>query len=74
MLPENGTVGEPLAVSYEVNNQKRFWPAFSVTIAELDGVEAFVKQPHAYLLHAAPRTTAIVPAEVIPAARASSPG
>ena len=33
-----------------------------MTVAELDGVEAFTKQPQAYMLHAAPRMTAIVPA------------
>jgi uncharacterized protein (DUF58 family) len=68
-LPENGVVGEPLAISYEVANEKTFWPTLSVTIAELDGVEAFAKQPHAYLLHVAAKTTATVPAELIPKRR-----
>jgi uncharacterized protein (DUF58 family) len=68
-LPENGVVGEPLAISYEVNNEKRFWPALSVTIAEMDGVEAFIKQPHAYMLHVAPKNSATVPAEFTPKRR-----
>jgi uncharacterized protein (DUF58 family) len=68
-LPENGVVGESLAISYEVRNQKRFWPTLSVTISELDSVDAFAKQPHAYLLHVASRTTAVVPAELIPRRR-----
>jgi uncharacterized protein (DUF58 family) len=68
-LPENGVVGEPLAVSYEVHNHKAFWPSLSVTIAEMDGVEAFAKQPHAYLLHVAANNTATVPAELIPKRR-----
>jgi uncharacterized protein (DUF58 family) len=68
-LPENGVVGESLAISYEVRNLKRFWPSLSVTFAELDSVDAFAKQPHAYLLHVAAGTRAIVPAELIPRRR-----
>jgi uncharacterized protein (DUF58 family) len=68
-LPENGVVGESLAISYEIRNQKRFWPALSITIAELDGMDAFAKQPHAYMLHAAAGASAIVPAELIPKRR-----
>jgi len=68
-LPENGVVGEPLAFSYEVRNQKKFWPSLSVTISELDSLDAFVRQPHAYLLHVAPKNTATIPAELIPKRR-----
>jgi uncharacterized protein (DUF58 family) len=68
-LPENGVVGEPLVISYHVENEKRFWPSLSVTIAELDGVDAFFKQPHAYLLHVAAQTSAAVPAELTPKRR-----
>jgi len=68
-LPENGVVGEPLAFSYEVRNQKEFWPSLSVTISELDSLDAFVRQPHAYLLHVAPKQTATIPAELIPKRR-----
>ncbi len=68
-LPENGVVGEPLGMNYEVRNDKWFWPTLSVTIAELDGAEAFIKQPHAYLLHAASKYSAIVPAELVPKRR-----
>src|SRR3954470_16791475 len=69
VLPEHGVIGQPMNVSYEFSNNKRFWPTFSVTIAELDGVEAFVKQPHGYLLHASARTTATVPVELLPKRR-----
>jgi uncharacterized protein (DUF58 family) len=68
-LPETAVVGAPAIITYHVQNTKRFWPSFSVTVAEVDGVEAFTKQPHAYMLHAAPRMTAIIPAEVIPKRR-----
>src|SRR5436189_177389 len=41
----------------------------SITLAELDGTEAFTHQLHAYLLHAAARTTATVPTQGIPKRR-----
>jgi uncharacterized protein (DUF58 family) len=69
VLPEHGSVGQTLVVNYEFTNRKRFWPSLSVTIAELDGADAFKKQPHGYLLHVAPRMTAIVPVELIPKRR-----
>lgn len=53
VLPEHAMVGRPLELGYEIENKKRFWPTLSVTLAELDGVEAFAMQPHAYLLHVA---------------------
>jgi uncharacterized protein (DUF58 family) len=68
-LPEHGIVGRPITISYHIHNAKRFWPSLSVTVAELDGAEAFTKQPQAYMLHAAARHTAIVPAEVTPKRR-----
>jgi uncharacterized protein (DUF58 family) len=68
-LPEHAVVGKPVTLLYEFTNTKRFWPSLSVTLGELDAAEAFVKQPHAYMLHAAPRTTATVPTEVIPKRR-----
>jgi len=68
-LPENGVVGQPMTVSYEFTNRKRFWPSLSITLAELDGVEAFQKQPHGYMLHAAARMTATVPVELVPKRR-----
>jgi uncharacterized protein (DUF58 family) len=69
VLPELAVVGQPTTISYEFQNQKRFWPTLSVMIAELDGTEAFAHQLHAYLLHAASGTTAIVPTEAIPKRR-----
>jgi uncharacterized protein (DUF58 family) len=68
-LPEHAVVGKPVTLLYEFTNTKRFWPSLSVTLGELDAAEAFVKQPHGYMLHAAPRTTATVPTEVIPKRR-----
>jgi uncharacterized protein (DUF58 family) len=68
-LPEHGVVGQTLTTTYEFVNRKRFWPSLSVTVAELDGAEAFLKQPHGYLLHAAPKMTARVPVELIPKRR-----
>jgi uncharacterized protein (DUF58 family) len=68
-LPEHGTVGQPITVNYEFTNNKRFWPSLSVTVAEIDGAEAFVKQPHGYLLHAAPKQTVNVPVELMPKRR-----
>jgi uncharacterized protein (DUF58 family) len=69
VLPEHGIVGAPMTISYHFHNEKRFWPSLSVTVAELDGAESFTKQPQAYMLHAAGKMTAIVPAEVIPKRR-----
>src|SRR4051794_34087337 len=69
VLPEHGVVGQPVTVTYEFTNTKRFWPSLSVTVAEIDGAEAFVKQPHGYLLHAAPKTVATVPVELLPKRR-----
>jgi uncharacterized protein (DUF58 family) len=68
-LPEHGVVGRPLTLTYEITNQKRYWPSLSVTLAELDGLEAFTRQPVAYMLHVAARATAHVPAELIPKRR-----
>jgi uncharacterized protein (DUF58 family) len=69
VLPESGCVGQTLTITYEITNRKRFWPSLSVAIAELDGAEAFTRQPQTYMLHAAPRMTASVPAIVIPKRR-----
>jgi uncharacterized protein (DUF58 family) len=69
ILPEQAVVGAPVTLLYEFGNAKRFWPSFSVTLGEVDAAEAFVKRPVAYMLHAAPRTTATVPTEVIPKRR-----
>src|SRR3954468_8573484 len=68
-LPEHGVVGQTLTIVYEFHNRKRFWPSLSVTVAELDGAEAFMKQPHGYLLHAAAHMSANVPVELIPKRR-----
>jgi uncharacterized protein (DUF58 family) len=68
-LPDQAFVGQPCVITYGIANEKRFWPSMSVTLAELDGVDAFVRQPHAYMLHAAARSTAVVPAEVMPRRR-----
>jgi uncharacterized protein (DUF58 family) len=64
VIPEHAAVGQQASIVYHFSNEKRFWPSFSVCLAELDGSEAFVLQPHAYMLHAAPGKTASVPVEV----------
>jgi uncharacterized protein (DUF58 family) len=69
VLPDHAVVGRRMTVSYQITNQKRYWPSLSVTVAELDGAEAFTRQPLAYMLHAAPGMTAIVPTELIPRKR-----
>jgi uncharacterized protein (DUF58 family) len=69
VLPAHGVVGRPMGVTYEFTNSKRYWPSFSVCLSELDGAEAFTKQPQCYLLHVASGMTAIVPAEFIPRRR-----
>src|SRR5258706_1897505 len=69
ILPEHAVVGAPVTLLYEFTNTKRFWPSLSVMLGEIDAAEAFIKQPLAYMLHAAPRTTATVPTEVIPKRR-----
>src|SRR5205809_779837 len=69
ILPESAVVGQPVVLTYEFTNQKRFWPSLSVGLGELDGVDAFVKQPFCYMLHTAPGMTAVVPLEVIPRRR-----
>jgi uncharacterized protein (DUF58 family) len=65
VLPEHGVVGQPMTIQYHFYNAKRFWPSLSVTISELDGAQAFRRQPSAYMLHAAARMTAVVPSELI---------
>jgi len=69
VMPDHGSVGLPVTLIYQITNSKRFWPSLSVTVAELDGVDGFVRQPQAYMLHAAPGTTASVPVEVVPRRR-----
>ncbi len=69
ILPELAVVGQPTTVTYQFTNDKRFWPSLSVCLAELDGAEAFTRQPQSYLLHAAARQTATVPIEVLPKRR-----
>ena len=68
-LPELAVVGQPTTVTYHFENGKRFWPSLSVCLAELDGAEAFTRQPQSYMLHAAARNTAIVPIQTIPKRR-----
>ena len=69
LLPDQATVGETTLIHYAVTNHKRFWASFSLTIAELDGVQSLRRQPQTYVLHAAPGATAAVVAEVVPKRR-----
>ena len=45
LLPELAVVGQPTTVTYQFTNNKRFWPSLSVCLEELDGAEAFFRQP-----------------------------
>jgi uncharacterized protein (DUF58 family) len=69
VLPDQTAVGQRAVIQYRFFNSKRLWPSLSVCLAELDGGEAFTKQPHAYMLHAAPGMTATVPIELTPKRR-----
>ncbi len=68
-LPDHAIVGHTTTFIYHFHNEKKFWPSLSVSLAELDGVEGFTRQPQSYLLHAAARASASVPVEVIPKRR-----
>ncbi len=68
-MPEAGTVGVPLTITYHFENQKVFWPTISLTLAELDGTEGFTKQPQAYLLHASAGAEVAVPVVLMPKRR-----
>jgi uncharacterized protein (DUF58 family) len=68
-LPEHATVGRPCTFTYLIRNNKRFWPSLSITVAELDAADAFLRQPQAYMLHAASKMTAEIPCEVVPRRR-----
>lgn len=69
VLPEYVIVGEPAPIQYEFTNRKRYWPSLSVTVGEITSAEFFSHQPQAYLLHAAARTTALVPTQIVPIRR-----
>jgi uncharacterized protein (DUF58 family) len=69
ILPEAAAVGQAATIHYEFINKKKFWPSFSVVLAELEGAEAFTVQPHAYILHAAGGNSALVPVIVVPKRR-----
>src|SRR5215211_445728 len=45
VLPELAVVGQTTTISYEFENSKHLWPSLSVCLSELDGSEAFTKQP-----------------------------
>ncbi len=72
-FPEHGVVGRPASIAYELQNTKRYWPSLSVTLAEIDSADAFMRPPQAYMLHAAPGMTAVVPIEAIPRRRGTYP-
>jgi uncharacterized protein (DUF58 family) len=69
VIPDHGTVGRPMSLTYEFYNGKRYWPTLSLCLAELDGAEGFTQQPQCYMLHAAPGMTATVPVDFIPKRR-----
>ncbi|MBI1368041.1 MAG: DUF58 domain-containing protein [Planctomycetes bacterium] len=59
LLPDHGTVDEPLLVRYELHNRKWMIPAFGLIIAELDADAdgAMRGKPHGWVLHCGPRAT-----------------
>lgn len=69
VLPDHVSVGQNATITYRFQNAKRFWPTLSIRLSELEGSQAFVRQVHAYLLHAAAKTTAEVTIEAIPKRR-----
>jgi uncharacterized protein (DUF58 family) len=69
VLPDHAVVGQRVTLTYEITNQKRYWPSLSVTIAERDVDAAFTTPPIACMLHAAPKTTATIPTELIARSR-----
>jgi uncharacterized protein (DUF58 family) len=69
LLPDQAIVGRPFLIHYDIVNLKRFWASLSVTVAEIDGVEHFRRQPQGYLLHVAPRQSAAISGEATPKRR-----
>lgn len=68
-LPDQLVVGRQSSIVYSVANHKRFWPSISVAVGEIDGCEAFTRQPYAYLMHVAARLTAQVVVQFWPKRR-----
>jgi uncharacterized protein (DUF58 family) len=69
VLPEHAAVGQNATIQYDFHNRKLIWPSLSIGLAELDGAEAFVQQPQAYVLHVPPGDSASVPVTIIPKRR-----
>ena len=69
MLPAHAVVGRPVTISYAVKNNKRFWPALSINVTELDADRVFTRRPQVYALHAAPGMSAVVPVTLTPRRR-----
>ena len=68
-MPEYLIVGNSATILYRLVNAKRYWPSVSVSLGELDGCEAFTRQPYSYLLHVAAQMQTTVAAELIPKRR-----
>jgi uncharacterized protein (DUF58 family) len=68
-LPDQASVGQPVALQYTIKNTKRFWPSLSITVSELDGAAGFDRQPMGYLLHVASGMTASITGEFTPMRR-----
>src|SRR5689334_21095497 len=43
-LPDHGTVGKPLVITYQFENRKHFTPTLSVNASELDGAIGFSRR------------------------------
>ncbi|MEM7806511.1 MAG: DUF58 domain-containing protein [Planctomycetota bacterium] len=70
--PDSAQVGRLTRIRYRIDNRKRFWPTFSLTLSELDAGgkgTVFDRQPHAYILHVAGGMAIDVAADIVPAKR-----
>ncbi len=68
-IPEHLVVGDPASLIYNLANRKRFWPSIAVALGELDGCEAFTRQPYTYALHVAGLKSVDVTVPLIPKRR-----
>lgn len=69
LLPDHLVVGQQATLLYNVENRKRFWPSISVAVSEIDGCEAFTRQPFAYLMHVAARLSTQIAVQFWPKRR-----
>lgn len=54
ITPEHGAVDQPMTLHYELINDKRMLPCFSLVLEELDHNDRLRGRPHAFCLHVGP--------------------